>query len=112
MEFNPDGSLKVDKSEKDQEVRATVTISPMPGQPNGAVMTIAIQDTKIPYNLVEGQFHNVNANHEIDCQARLGKKTEALYDITIHGNETEKWIDVFCKEFSDYLNDAIEIQRS
>ena len=110
MEFNPDGSLKIGGTEKAAEKRASIRLAPI--RTGGTLMTIELIDTSVPYNLIEGQFHTVNSKYEIECDARLAKKSETQFEIVVTGDEHTAWVDKFCFELKDFLDDKVDIQRT
>jgi hypothetical protein len=109
MEFNSDGSLKVGESNKEIKNRATISISDLPKPKKGVVLVVEILDSSVPYNLIEGQFHNINVKYSIDCDAHLGKKSETLFEIMVTGEAYKEWVDKFCFEIKDYLDGKLEI---
>jgi hypothetical protein len=110
MEFNPDGSLKTGSVEKVDETRAKLHIEKLKDK-DGVVLGIELLDAKLPYNLIEGQFHNINTNHDIECDAHLAKKSEMHYEITVMGKEYDAWVKILKHELKDYLDDNIEIHE-
>ena len=111
MEFNPDGSLKVAGPDKDEQTQASITVKPLEGHDEGATIVVELLDGSLPYNLVEGQFHHLNTSTEIQCDARLGKHSENMYDIVVTGPAYEQWIDKFVETMSDFLDDRVQVQR-
>lgn len=108
MEFNADGSLKIGGVAKQKANRLTITIQKTD---TGKVLLVELVDTKLPYNLIEGHFHQVNDTINEQCDAHLGKKSETSYDVVITGEGADIWIDAFCAKIKDFVDGAVLISE-
>ena len=106
MEFNPDGSLKLPGQPKEKKHKAVIEISQLTDN-QGLHILIKLVDTDLPYNLIEGHFHQIEGSQ--DTEATLSKKNDTEYDVVVKGPEANTWKDSFIAALSDFLDDQLEV---